>query len=107
MTITALPACVYAQTDHPLYEQRIASVGYPHSVVEIRVANESGEGCLVGEVGEVLVNGSTVMEGYWGNPQATASALRDGWLHTGDLGTFDEEGRCDLFDILSPSEGIS
>jgi len=46
----------------------------------------------VGEVGEVCVRGAVVMSGYWGDPQASAKSLRDGWLWTGDLGALDEEG---------------
>jgi long-chain acyl-CoA synthetase len=92
MTITALPGSVYAAKDHPGYEQRIASVGYPHSVVEVRVADDGGHACPAGDVGEVLVRGGTVMKGYWQDPRATDAALRDGWLHTGDLGAFDAEG---------------
>lgn len=92
MTISALPARVYADTDHPAYETRIASVGYPHSVVEVGVADESGNSCPMGTVGEVVVQGDTVMKGYWANPEATAATLRGGWLHTGDLGCLDADG---------------
>lgn len=92
MTITALPASFYAQTDHPAYEARIASVGYPHSVVEVRVADENDKPCAREAVGEVLVKGDTVMKGYWRNREATDAALRGGWLHTGDVGFLDADG---------------
>lgn len=92
MTIAVLPASVYADQNHPAYEARIASVGYPHSVVEVRIADESGVPCPVGIVGEVLVKGDTVMTGYWRNPEATAASIRDGWLFTGDLGVLDADG---------------
>ena len=45
-----------------------------------------------GEIGEILVRGDTVMAGYWRNAEASATTLRGGWLHTGDLGVFDDEG---------------
>lgn len=92
MTISVLPASAYANTDHAAYEARIASVGYPHSVVEVRAADESGNACPAGTVGEVLVRGDTVMKGYWRNPEATAATLRAGWLHTGDMGFLDADG---------------
>ncbi len=52
----------------------------------------------VGETGEVLVRGDSVMVGYWSDPQSTASALRGSWLHTGDLGSFDADGFLTLKD---------
>ena len=54
--------------------------------------------CPIGEIGEVLVRGDVVMNGYWKNPQATAETLRGGWLHTGDMGAFDDEGFLTLKD---------
>lgn len=92
MTIAVLPASVYSEVEHPAHEARIASVGYPHSVVEVRVADESGKAGPTGAVGEILVRGDTVMSSYWRNPEASAAALREGWLHTGDLGALDAEG---------------
>lgn len=98
MTITVLPKRLHAQAHHPRYEQRLASVGYPQSVVEVIAADEAGRPLPAGEAGEVLVRGATVMRGYWNNPAASAETLRGGWLHTGDVGAFDDEGFLTLKD---------
>ncbi|MEQ3549929.1 AMP-binding protein [Pseudonocardia nematodicida] len=58
----------------------------------IRVVDPDGRDCAPGEVGEILMRGPGMFPGYWRNEQATAQALRGGWLHSGDLGTLDEEG---------------
>ena len=92
MTITALAKRFVSDRDHPRHLARIASVGLPQSGVEVTVQDEAGRELPAGEVGEVCVRGAVVMAGYWRNPVATASALRGGWLRTGDLGAFDEEG---------------
>lgn len=98
MTITALAGYWHTQTSHPRYDQRLASVGMPHSVVEVRVADDQDRALPAGETGEVLVRGDTVMRGYWRDEAATASALRNGWLHTGDVGALDDEGFLTLKD---------
>jgi long-chain acyl-CoA synthetase len=98
MTITALGKWRHADRLQPRYEARLASVGVPHSVVEVIVADADDQLLPAGETGEVLVRGDTVMRGYWHDPEATASALRGGWLHTGDLGVLDEDGFLTLKD---------
>ena len=92
MAITALSRAHLADRVHPRHAQRTASVGVAQSNVEVRVE------AAPGEAGEVLVRGDTVMAGYWRNPQATEEALRGGWLHTGDLGTMDDDGFLTLID---------
>jgi len=77
---------------------RLASAGTPQAVVEVRVVDADDRCRPAGEPGEIIVRGETVMKGYWGNPTATAEALRGGWLHTGDIGAFDEDGFLTLLD---------
>jgi long-chain acyl-CoA synthetase len=67
-------------------------------VVEVVVADSADRLLPSGEAGEILVRGDTVMRGYWRDPQATAETLRGGWLHTGDVGAFDEDGFLTLKD---------
>lgn len=98
MTITALPRHVMADTSHPRYRERLASVGYSQISVEVSIRNANGEELPVGEIGDICVRGPVVMQGYWNNPDATAAALRDGWLYTGDIGVFDEDGFLTLKD---------
>ena len=71
---------------------RKTSAGRPIPVVELRIADAAGRDVPRGELGEVLMRGPTVTPGYWNRPDASAEAVRDGWLHTGDLGTLDEAG---------------
>jgi long-chain acyl-CoA synthetase len=97
-TITALAREDVANTEHPRWQQRLASAGTARSVVDVIVADEHDQPLPAGELGEVLVRGDTVMLGYWRDPEATAATLRGGWLHTGDIGAFDDEGYLTLMD---------
>jgi long-chain acyl-CoA synthetase len=98
MTITALSRACLADTGHPRYLQRLASVGIPQAPVEVRVADTDGRPLPMGQTGEILVRGDTVMAGYWRNPEATRDTIRDGWLFTGDMGALDEDGFLTLKD---------
>ena len=73
-------------------DTRPGSVGRALRDVEIRIRGEDGRWAGPGETGEVCARGPNIMLGYWNNPEATATALRDGWLHTGDLGHLDADG---------------
>jgi long-chain acyl-CoA synthetase len=98
MTITALSKRHHADRAHPRHLARVASVGLPHGTVEVTVRDPEGRVLPADEIGEVCVRGDVVMSGYWKNPEATAAALRGGWLWTGDLGAFDGDGFLTLKD---------
>ncbi|MFN7122288.1 MAG: class I adenylate-forming enzyme family protein [Hydrogenophaga sp.] len=98
MVGTALSRAQLADTSHPRWAQRMASVGVAQTPVQVRVADEQGRSLPTGEVGEVLVKGDSVMSGYWMNPEASAAAVRDGWLFTGDVGCLDADGFLTLKD---------
>ena len=98
MTITALSKYHHRHLDHPRYRERLNSVGIPFTGLDVIVADANKQPLPPGEVGEILVRGATVMSGYWQNPDASASTLQNGWLHTGDLGQLDEDGFLTLTD---------
>jgi len=98
MTITALSKADHADRDHPRWQERMQSVGVPRTDVDVRVVDEDDRTVPEGEPGEVVVRGDVVMAGYWKNSDATAEALRGGWLHTGDVGSLDSEGYLTLRD---------
>ena len=72
--------------------KRLTSIGKPLEDVEVRIVSDEGKQVELGETGEIVARGSRLMKGYWKQEQATAEALRGGWLYTGDLGYFDEDG---------------
>jgi long-chain acyl-CoA synthetase len=73
-------------------ERRLGSVGKPLPGIEVRIELPDGGDAKAGEDGEICASGATLMQGYWRSPEATAAAVRDGWLHTGDVGHLDEDG---------------
>jgi acyl-CoA synthetase (AMP-forming)/AMP-acid ligase II len=86
MTITGLPQAFH------LERRKLETCGYARTGVEVKIFNERDEELPAGEVGEIVTRSDCVMAGYWKNPEATAKTLRGGWLHTGDLGSLDEQG---------------
>ncbi|MGH8686628.1 MAG: acyl-CoA synthetase, partial [Burkholderiales bacterium] len=86
MTITGLP-----QSDHAA-RRSLESCGFARTGVEVKVFDAEDRELPPGETGEIVTRSDCVMAGYWRNPEASAKALRGGWLHTGDVGSFDEAG---------------
>jgi len=94
MTITGLTRADHVRGD----ARQLASVGWPRSGTEVAVLDAQGLPVPAGEAGEIAVRGATVMAGYWRNAEASAQALRGGWLWTGDIGVLDGGGCLTLRD---------
>ncbi len=90
MTETSPMLTILAHEDH--VGARLAAAGRPVPGVEVRVVDSNDRDVPVGECGEVIARGPNIMKGYWNRPEITKEALRGGWMHTGDLGRFDEDG---------------
>jgi long-chain acyl-CoA synthetase len=97
ITITGLSAAAHAEL-FAAGGERIGSAGTVRTDVEARVVDAEDRELPPGQPGEIVARGDIVMQGYWGDPEATAEALRGGWLHTGDIGMFDERGYLFLLD---------
>ena len=80
------------------YEHRPESCGPAIPVADMKVVDESGTTLPAGQIGELLVRGPHVVEGYWNRPQENAETFADGWMRTGDLAKIDEEGFCFIVD---------
>lgn len=89
MTETTSHASLLRSADHAV---ALGSIGKGLGGCEIRVVDGSGVTCSPGEIGEIVIRGPNVMKGYWKRPDATADAIREGWLHSGDLARTDENG---------------
>ncbi len=76
----------------PFGDQRAGSIGVPAHGTRVRILTPGGTDAGAGEVGELAVQSAATMSGYWDDPGKTAAVLRDGWLHTGDMGRVDEDG---------------
>jgi len=91
--VTALPAWCHAPGQPAdLQRQRLRSVGRAVPIAEMRIVDADDQPVPPGTVGEIVVRGPLVMQGYWGQPEQTAQALRGGWMHTGDGGRMDADG---------------
>ena len=79
---------------HEMAISKAPSVGQSFINTDIRIMDESGHECEMGQVGEITVKGDQVMKEYLHDPDTTAATLRDGWLYTGDLGRWMTKGSC-------------
>jgi acyl-CoA synthetase (AMP-forming)/AMP-acid ligase II len=94
MTITGLRRADHEGADDAV----LGSVGWARTGCEVAVVDDDGLSLPAGTVGEIVCRGDVVMRGYWRNEAGTAEAMRDGWLHTGDMGSLDESGCLTLRD---------
>ena len=86
MTITGLNQEMHEAKSH------LETCGIPRTGVEVKILGENDQELPPGEIGEIATRSDCVMKGYWQNAEATAKAMRSGWLHTGDVGSMDAEG---------------
>lgn len=93
---TPMTATVLRREDH--IPELLGSAGRARPGIEVRIVDEAGVPVDAGVAGELVVRGPSVMSGYWNRPEATAEVIRDGWLHTGDLGTMSGQGIIHLLD---------
>ena len=87
------------------YQQ--GSIGTPIENVEVKIVNSQGQSLPPGELGEIAIKGPNVMLGYWNRPEDTASVIKNGWFHTGDIGCMDAEGYFYIVDRLKDMVNVS
>jgi acyl-CoA synthetase (AMP-forming)/AMP-acid ligase II len=93
------PMAITCLQPHEHTPTRLTSAGKPYTFVEVDIRDEAGNSLPPGSAGEVLTRGPHTMSGYWRRPDATAQTIEaDGWLHTGDIGQWDDEGYLYLLD---------
>ena len=96
----------------PSKERILASVGKPLPGCRLRIVDDDDKDMPKGQPGEIIFKSDAIIEGYWNKPEATADLLRNGWLHTGDIGKIDEDGYVYIVDrkkdmIISGGENIA
>jgi acyl-CoA synthetase (AMP-forming)/AMP-acid ligase II len=97
--ICSLPRKAHEVLDKPAEEQKVlSSCGQPSLGVHVRVVDENGTDVAPGAVGEIIAQSDSIMAEYWRKPDETKETIRDGWLHTGDMGFYDEKGFIYLVD---------
>jgi long-chain acyl-CoA synthetase len=94
------------------YVARPTSVGVPVPICDVRIVDDHGDDVPVGTIGEIWIQGPTVVPGYWNRPEDTARTFADGWLRSGDLGRVDDDGFLSIVDrakdmVIRGGENIS
>ncbi len=93
-----LTECAGILTLNPVSENRLGFVGVPVPGTIVKIVDSQGDELPRGEAGEVIAKGPTIMKGYLDQPEATVETIKDGWLHTGDIGVMDEDGFIQIVD---------
>jgi acyl-CoA synthetase (AMP-forming)/AMP-acid ligase II len=95
---TALGTVLWRRDHDPAVPGRLTSCGKPVASIRLQVQDDDGTQVAGGDVGEICLQGPSVMDGYWRQPQLTAETLRGGWLHTGDMAVRDDDGFLTIVD---------
>ena len=91
---------VGAAASGTVFERHPSASGLPSPIIDLRICDPGGQPLAPGERGEICLRGVSLMQGYWGQPQATAEAFRDGWLRTGDIGYLCDQGLLHVVDRI-------
>jgi len=111
MTISYLPHWAHKADGSPEEIKRLGSAGIARTDVELKIFDNEDKELPAGQLGEIVTRSDLVMKGYWKNPKVTAETIKNGWLHTGDIGYLDENGYLFMMDrskdmIISGGENI-
>ncbi|NQS97108.1 MAG: long-chain fatty acid--CoA ligase [candidate division Zixibacteria bacterium] len=90
--------CAAAAFNNFKRERKPGSIGYPLEGVEMKVVDDADQDISIGEIGEIVIKGPSLMKGYRNRPQASSEVMRNGWFHTGDIGRMDMDGYFYLVD---------